>query len=181
MLEVEAKYLLREPQPLLERLQQWGATLLEDQQHVDTYLNAPDRDFARTDEALRLRQIGSDNFVTYKGPRYDTTTKTRPELEVSCGVGAENAAQFIRLFQHLGYKQVAQVRTGAFTNYNALVSRCIVAWTPLLTSATLWNWKSWPKKPTTKSHVICCFTLRVNGIWAHRKRGRISKCCWATP
>jgi adenylate cyclase, class 2 len=110
MVEVEVKYRLPEPFALLGNLHAWGATMLEEQQHVDSYLSAPDRDFARTDEALRLRQIGEFNFLTYKGPRYDTTTKTRPELELSCGNGAENAQQFLRLFEYLGYKLVAQVR-----------------------------------------------------------------------
>lgn len=110
MLEVEAKYPLQNADAVRERLHAWGATPLENQQHVDTYLNAPDRDFARTDEALRLRQIGPTNFLTYKGPRYDTTTKTRPELEVPCGHGPEATAQFLALFRHLGYREVAHVR-----------------------------------------------------------------------
>lgn len=110
MLEVESKYYCSVPEGVLARLHEWGAIAHAKQHHVDTYLNAPDRDFARTDEALRLRQIGENNYITYKGPRYDTTTKTRPEFEVECGRGAEQATQFLQLLQHLGYRIVAQVR-----------------------------------------------------------------------
>ena len=38
---------------------------------ADHYFNAPDRDFAVTDEAVRVRSIGEKNFVTYKGPKID--------------------------------------------------------------------------------------------------------------
>ncbi|ERG94778.1 class IV adenylate cyclase [Haloquadratum walsbyi] len=63
----------------------------------DTYYNAPHRDFATTDEALRIRRekrhipdeksdaTSSTTELTYKGPRIDSTSKTRKEHEVSVG------------------------------------------------------------------------------------------------
>jgi adenylate cyclase class 2 len=77
---------------------------------ADHYFNAPDRDFARTDEAVRVRSIGPKNFVTYKGPKIDAETKTRLEIEVPLADGEEVAADFRRLLTHLGYRPVAVVR-----------------------------------------------------------------------
>lgn len=110
MLEVEVKYRLANVAALEARLREWGATLVADQAEADHYLNAPDRDFARTDEALRLRRVDQSNRLTYKGPRKDSTTKTRVEIEVSCPPGGEAAEAFLKLFRYLGYCPTAVVR-----------------------------------------------------------------------
>jgi len=110
MLEVEAKFALPDSAGIEVRLVSLGATLIAEQAEADHYLNAPDRDFARTDEALRLRRIGEENILTYKGPRRDTTSKTRTEIEVACPSGADAAEAFLKLFQHLGYRATAIVR-----------------------------------------------------------------------
>src|SRR5262245_4922175 len=78
----------------------------------DHYFNAPDRDFARTDEALRLRRVGTANKLTYKGPKRDAQTKTRPEIEVDLGRGKQVAEDVERLLHRLGYRHVAVVRKG---------------------------------------------------------------------
>src|SRR5437868_12704695 len=94
---------------LERRLASWGVppAVLDESDH---YFNAPDRDFARTDEALRVRRIGPANFVTYKGPKRDLQTKTRTEVEVPLAEGDRAAEQFMHLLQHLGYRPVAVVR-----------------------------------------------------------------------
>src|SRR5262245_59361130 len=92
------------------RLAAWGARADAPRQDADHYFNAPDRDFARTDEALRLRRTGDANFVTYKGPKRDAQTKTRTEIEVPLAGGDEAAGQFARLLTSLGYRPVAVVR-----------------------------------------------------------------------
>jgi adenylate cyclase class 2 len=110
MLEVEVKYRLPDPAVVEARLQAWEAVLVADHTEVDHSLNAPDRDFARTDEALRLRRIGEDNFLTYKGPRRDAASKTRTEVEVACPPGEAAAEAFLKLFRSLGYCPTAVVR-----------------------------------------------------------------------
>src|SRR5262245_20163485 len=92
------------------RLTRLGAAAAAERRDADHYFNAPDRDFARTDEALRVRTIGSSNFVTYKGPKRDALTKTRTEVEVPLGDGPEAAVAFKQLLRHLGYRDVAEVR-----------------------------------------------------------------------
>lgn len=77
------------------------------EEHVDTYLKHPMRDFAKTDEALRVSVRGERVEVTYKGPKLDPRTKSRKEivLPVHAGEGATRG-----LFEALGFAPVAEVR-----------------------------------------------------------------------
>jgi adenylate cyclase class 2 len=110
MVEVEMKFPVRDFTPLEKKLAEWGAREDAVRGDADEYFNAPDRDFARTDEALRLRRIGEANFVTYKGPKRDAQTKTRTEVEVPLAAGDGAAKDFAQLLVHLGYRPVAVVR-----------------------------------------------------------------------
>src|SRR5579871_3536712 len=110
MLEVEVKFANADHAALERRLKAWGATEVEERRDEDHYFNAPDRDFARTDEALRVRSVGAKNFITYKGPRRDAATKTREELELPLPDGPEAAADFRRLLTRLGYRPSGVVR-----------------------------------------------------------------------
>ena len=110
MLEIEQKF-ARADFTLLERqLTGWGAVPGEAHQEADHYFNAPDRDFARTDEAFRLRRVGFANFLTYKGPKQRADVKVRTELEIPLQPGDEAAADMTRLLTHLGYRFVAVVK-----------------------------------------------------------------------
>jgi len=110
MLEIEVKYPVADLTAIKERLGALGAALAVQRQDADRYFNAPDRDFAKTDEALRIRCIADTNRVTYKGPKFDKATKTRVEIEATLGAGAENADTFARLLTNLGYRPVETVR-----------------------------------------------------------------------
>lgn len=110
MLEIEMKFPLEDHARMEGLLAPLTAEPPQSLVEEDQYFNAPDRDFARTDEALRIRRIGAANLVTYKGPKQDRQTKTRPELEVPLADGEEAAAGFARLLIHLGYQAVARVR-----------------------------------------------------------------------
>jgi adenylate cyclase, class 2 len=110
MLEIEMKFPAGDRADLERKLRDRRAEYRETLHEADHYLNAPDRDFARTDEALRLRRVGAANFVTYKGPKTDPLTKTRTEIEVPLAEGDRVADDFLRLVEHLGYRPVAMVR-----------------------------------------------------------------------
>lgn len=86
---------------------------------TDTYYDAPDRSFADTDEALRIREEragdggdpGADSddglvAITYKGPKVDEGSKTRREAETEVGNRDSAAA----ILDGLGYDPVATVR-----------------------------------------------------------------------
>lgn len=109
MLEVEMKFRLADWAAVVARLSEWGAVALPARKDTDHYFSAPDRDFAQTDEALRIRRIGMANFLTYKGPKIDTATKARVEVELPLADGQENAATAVRFLSGLGYRPVAVV------------------------------------------------------------------------
>lgn len=110
MLEVEVKYRNADRAAAVATLLEWGATLAQDRTDVDLYFQAPDRDLKETGEAFRFRRIGAKNFLTYKGPKRDTETKTRPEIEIALADGDATAADTERLLLALGYKPVTTVR-----------------------------------------------------------------------
>jgi adenylate cyclase class 2 len=110
MLEVEVRYRTADRAGVVSRLLAWGATLAEDRTDVDLYFNAPDRDLKATDEAFRLRRVGEANCLTYKGPKRDTETKTRTEIEVPLADGPEIAADAQRMLLALRYRPVVTVR-----------------------------------------------------------------------
>ena len=108
--EVEVKYRLVDHDRLTERLAQRGAGRAPNLDQEDVYLSHPSRDFAVTNEALRIRRVGDENRVTYKGPRRSGPTKTREEIEICLSSGAEAFAQLLRLFTNLGFGPVATIR-----------------------------------------------------------------------
>jgi adenylate cyclase class 2 len=110
MLEIEVKHPCGNLEAIRSILTNWGAHFVEKRADADHYYNAPDRDFAKTDEAFRIRRIGSKNLLTYKGPKIDAQTKTRLEIEVPAAEGDEIANDLQRLVTSLGYRPVAVVR-----------------------------------------------------------------------
>ena len=110
MLEIEQKFAHADFAAIQRRLADWGVTAHDEHVEADHYFNAPDRDFAKTDEAFRLRRIGEQNFLTYKGPKQAAAVKIRTELEIPLRDGDEAAAQMTQLLRHLGYRPVAVVK-----------------------------------------------------------------------
>lgn len=109
MFEVEQKHRVEDLDRLLERLAALGGRPGDPQEQVDTYYAHPARDFAQTDEALRVRRAGAACFITYKGPKLDPTSKTRRELELPLAGGLDEAQRFAELFDLLGFRAVAVV------------------------------------------------------------------------
>ena len=109
--EVEQKYRITADQlPEIEtRLNALDPELRSAVIQVDTYFAHPQRDFGQTDEALRLRQVGEANFVTYKGPKIDASTKTRREIEFPLPPGPAGAEQFQELLTVLSFQPVLKV------------------------------------------------------------------------
>jgi adenylate cyclase, class 2 len=109
-IEVEQKFRARHSLTFLARLERLGAVIEAPMVQVDQYFAHPARDFAQTDEALRIRRVGDLNFVTYKGPKLDATTKTRRELELPLTPGTQAAEEFAELLAGLGFSRVHEVR-----------------------------------------------------------------------
>lgn len=88
-----------------------GAAAVDHVRQVDTYYDAPHREFAETDEALRLREetdLDADETttkVTYKGPLVEAESKTREEHETAVADGDAAAG----IFDGLGFDPAATV------------------------------------------------------------------------
>ncbi|MDA1165799.1 MAG: class IV adenylate cyclase [Planctomycetota bacterium] len=109
--EVEQKFRLEgQTESIVARLLELGATEIGDVRQADHYFNHPVRDFSETDEALRIRSVGSENWLTWKGPKIDKTTKTRREIETALGAGTQTAEQISEVLAILGFRSVAVVR-----------------------------------------------------------------------
>lgn len=133
MYEVELK-VRADHDRVRERLAAVGATDTGRVRQVDTYYDAPHRDFATTDEALRLRRqtaIPADGDgsgetttkLTYKGPLVEAESKTRREHET---VVADDAAAE-GILSGLGFEPAATVekdrRVHEFEGYTVTLDR----------------------------------------------------------
>jgi len=101
-MEVEIKAKIENKNEFEEKLTSMGAEFIREVVEEDEYFNHPCRDFAATDEALRIR---NDGTLTYKGPRVDKDTKSREELNLKIGNMNEARALLISL----GFRPVAKV------------------------------------------------------------------------
>ena len=75
-----------------ERLAELGADPVNAGTQTDTYYDAPHREFAETDGALRVRretpeEAGSFAELTYKGPLVEAESKSRREVETEVADG----------------------------------------------------------------------------------------------
>lgn len=111
--EVEMKFPVRN-RSALERILfesvRESCTTIEE---TDRYFQHPCRDFAKTDEGLRVRTQnfengGTKDFLTYKGPKIDLVTKTREEIEFPFSDG--DYEKMIDLWAALGFLEAGRVR-----------------------------------------------------------------------
>jgi adenylate cyclase class 2 len=106
LIEVEIKIPIDRPEGISEKLKEKGGILIGLSNQEDTYLNAPHRDYAQTDEALRIRSTSTGAEITYKGEKMKGMgAKAREEINIPI----VDTAQFIRLFSALGFTPSAQV------------------------------------------------------------------------
>lgn len=118
MYEVELKFHVTDAAALERRLADLGGRFAPPVEQVDRYFAHPARDFAVTDEALRLRRVGDDAVITWKGPRLDAAAKTREELELGLAAvtsptgtasGGDTIDRWTKLLESLGFRQVREV------------------------------------------------------------------------
>jgi adenylate cyclase class 2 len=100
-LEIEVKV---KSSQKLEREVRRTSAFVENQVHSDIYYNSPERDFSKTDEALRVRREGKRITLTYKGPKLDKVTKSREEIIVPVGEGINE------LLLSLGFRKTLEVQ-----------------------------------------------------------------------
>ena len=104
-IEVELKFKIKDLQELEYELIEKSAKLDRIVNQKDYYFSHPCRDFSKSDEALRIREDGSRNFLTYKGKKIDSKTKTRLEIETVIN----NTQEMINILSKLGFTIIAIV------------------------------------------------------------------------
>jgi adenylate cyclase class 2 len=106
MFELELKFRVADEAAFRSTITEMAKSSLPAETQTDVYFNHPARDFAITDEALRLRTIGKNTELTYKGPSAGSLAKGREELEVAIGC----ADDFAVILNHLGFRHTRRVR-----------------------------------------------------------------------
>jgi adenylate cyclase class 2 len=74
-------------------------------EQLDQYYAHPCRDFAATDEALRIRREGKRCTLFYKGPKLDPMSKSREEIASPL----RSPESFIQILERLGFRLVSSV------------------------------------------------------------------------
>ena len=115
MYEVELKFPLARVAAVEASLDRLAARFGPPLDQADRYFAHPGRDFALTDEALRLRRAGESLAITWKGPRLGQGAKTRREIELPlAALTAEEGAvptleAWTTLLEALGFRRVFDV------------------------------------------------------------------------
>ena len=110
--EVEIKFQINNIAELEHQLRQLGGSEFGEQvTEFDDFFQHPCRNFVQTDECLRLRNRtcakgNSEHSLTYKGPKIDTSTKTRQEIEIPI----TEPEQWRNLLIALGFRPSGSVR-----------------------------------------------------------------------
>ncbi len=102
MFEIEIKAKLNNLDEFKKLIVSHGAVAHKTVRESDRYFNHPSRDFAQSDEALRVRIEGSRAALTYKGPKIGTRSKTRFEAEVEIS----DASVMHTILEKLGFTEV---------------------------------------------------------------------------
>ncbi|MFW9892669.1 MAG: class IV adenylate cyclase [Candidatus Thorarchaeota archaeon] len=105
--EVEVKIAISSYEEMEDRILKLGAEKINKETQIDSYFDHPCRTFQETDEALRVRYrqpVGTVE-LTYKGPRIDSTTKTRLESTVNL----DNENEIVLILKGLGFKEVVKI------------------------------------------------------------------------
>ena len=105
MIEVEVKAKINNFEDMRKKLDEIGAIKTKEESQEDIYFNSPIVDFAKTDEALRIRTTNKHTFITYKGAKIDSKSKTREEIEFEI----EDSEKCAKTFERIGFKKVRVV------------------------------------------------------------------------
>lgn len=106
MLEIELKTQVENLAEIRTALLKRNAKFLHRNHEHDIYYNAPHRNFAKTDEALRVRYTGGNAVVTYKGAKLQNLgLKAREELNTA----VESGDVVEQILTRLGFTKTAAV------------------------------------------------------------------------
>lgn len=144
MIEVEIKLPVHRRSTIEHGLVASGFTAGNLIRESDIYFTSPEHDFMHTDEALRIRTsenystASSSSFLTYKGPKLDTVSTTRKELETAI----EDSEVCRNILRCLGYTELSPVNKLRQYYHKRPSPPAWIRWKALV---LFWNWKYWSK------------------------------------
>lgn len=119
MIEVEVKIRIADLDLLRKKLKRQGGVYKLSLLHEDTYYNMPIglRDFANSDEALRIRSSTEYDkskqntkkiicYLTYKGKKIDRISKSRQEIELKF----DDAKSMREILSIIGFREILTVK-----------------------------------------------------------------------
>ena len=81
--EIEAKLQVNDHQVLRDRLKELRAKCQDEQLEINIYFDTAKGELLKGDRALRLRCVGEEKVLTYKGPPEQSKYKQRQEIQTS--------------------------------------------------------------------------------------------------
>jgi len=103
MIELEIKGILPDIKRALSFIEENDGILIWEGMERDTYYSSPVEDFKETDKCLRVREKDDTHILTFKGPKMDSFSKSREELESLA------SGEIFKIMEHLGFKKVRVV------------------------------------------------------------------------
>ncbi len=103
-MEVEVKFRITDAEAVERKISAFAEFVVEKIEE-DIYFNHPCRDFAETDEALRIRRDSDGFTLTYKGSKIDPETKTRDEIKLR----VEDFEKMKEILTRLGFRVAGKV------------------------------------------------------------------------
>ncbi len=125
--EVEIKLKIYDRDKVAEALRRLGFDDGDLVDETDTYYTAAHHDFAKMDEALRVRSVENLNTgeksaaITYKGAKLDKVSMSRLELETDIG----DALVARAILEHIGFVPVPPVEKRRQYMSNGEVTACV--------------------------------------------------------
>ncbi len=108
--EVKLKFDCGELEGLLSLLESRGLEFRGAVREVDLYYSHPCRDFAVTDEAVRLRITSERWTITYKGPRMRGKGHVKSRLEVEAHIEGGSGEALKEILERLGFREAVRVK-----------------------------------------------------------------------
>jgi len=106
MIEVETKLKIDHVEHIEEQIKELKGEYKGEKTEIDLYFDNPNIHILSGGCALRVRDADGEYRLTYKGPKKDDETTSRPEFEI----GIESAVEMIKILDELGFYEIFKVK-----------------------------------------------------------------------
>lgn len=105
-MEIEVKAPLASFQSIRNKVKEISGKRIFRGRQIDIYFQHPCKKFEETDETLRIRKVKDKAYLTYKGPRLNSSLKARLEMEVT----VSDFNLIGKILVRLGFKPVMKIK-----------------------------------------------------------------------